>query len=489
MRKMGKTLIVRACTAIAVAAMGAGLFGGCSGGSSGTTTDSGTDGTTNACGNAGTLCSGSCVNTQNDNANCGSCGTACSDGEVCSQGKCATSCGGGTKLCGSTCADTKNDPQNCGGCNTKCGNGEVCNSGSCSNTCASGQTFCGGDSGTPYCANTHTDNANCGGCGITCGTGQICDNGTCANSCGGDDAGTDTLCTPDGGLAYCANTKTDNANCGGCGVTCGNGQVCTNGACANNCASTDGGVETLCTPDGGAPYCANTDSDNQNCGACGTACTQNQKCVSGACKSTQLTLLIVYADDYESDVHAQLAATGAFATIDDWDASTSTPALSDLSNYDAVLVYSDYPFDDAVTLGDNLADYFDAGGVVVPAVFDDVDGYALDGRWVTDGYNLVDFGNDTSPNETAALIINDSSSPLVNNVTTLTATAGYQSDGGAINGGVVVAEWGSGSPLIVTGTKNGRRHVELNFFPPSHNARSDFWYGDGTTILVNSLFY
>jgi hypothetical protein len=205
---------------------------------------------------------------------------------VCSQGKCATSCGGGTKLCGATCADTKNDPQNCGDCNTKCTTAQVCSAGSCGTTCGTGQTFCGGDSGAPYCASTKSDNANCGGCGITCDTGQVCSGGTCANACGGDDAGTDTLCTPDSGVPYCANTKTDNANCGACGVTCGSGQVCQNGACANGCASQDGGVQTLCTPDAGTPYCADVTSDNSNCGACGVTCAQGTTCTSGACKAT-----------------------------------------------------------------------------------------------------------------------------------------------------------------------------------------------------------
>jgi len=287
-----RTWTVRAAVAVAAAAMSAALFGGCSG-SSGGTTDSGTDGTTNACGNAGTLCSGSCVNTQSDNANCGTCGTACSDGEVCSQGKCAASCGGGTKLCGSTCADTKNDPQNCGGCGTKCGSGEVCSNSSCGNTCGTGQTFCGGDSGTPYCANTHTDNANCGGCGITCGTGQVCANGTCSSSCGGDDAGTDTLCTPDGGLAYCANTKSDNQNCGGCGIACGNGETCQNGACTNACVSQDGGTQTLCTPDAGPTYCADLANDPLNCGTCGNVCTYDA-CQAGKCV-TRTTIVSNYA--------------------------------------------------------------------------------------------------------------------------------------------------------------------------------------------------
>jgi hypothetical protein len=41
----------------------------------------------------------------------------------------------------------------------------------------------------------------------------------------------------------------------------------------------------LCTPDAGAPYCADTQSDPANCGGCGTSCTQTGVCFGGACVS------------------------------------------------------------------------------------------------------------------------------------------------------------------------------------------------------------
>lgn len=40
--------------------------------------------------------------------------------------------------------------------------------------CAAGQTNCDG-----ICADLQTDPANCGGCGVQCGVGQICLNGSC----------------------------------------------------------------------------------------------------------------------------------------------------------------------------------------------------------------------------------------------------------------------------------------------------------------------
>jgi hypothetical protein len=283
------------------------------------------------CGANSTQCGQSCVDTKNDNANCGKCGTACMMGQVCSQGACGTNCGGGTKLCGTTCVDTNVDPGNCGGCGTKCADGKSCVMGACASICGNGQTFCpGSEGGAGYCANEQTDNSNCGDCGKACGQGQVCAAGTCGSSCGqgeklcsgdagsycantnsdgancGDcgvvcgqgqvcqagkcqngcaapDGGVETLCTPEGGAPYCADTNSDNANCGGCGVACGQGQVCQNGQCANGCVGPDGGPETLCTPDGGSPYCANTGTDGSNCGGCGIVCGQGQVCSNGTC--------------------------------------------------------------------------------------------------------------------------------------------------------------------------------------------------------------
>ena len=78
-------------------------------------------------------------------------------------------------------------------------------------------------------------------CGTLCAAGEICSNGACVLSC---QQGL-TKCTAadgggvqDGGLGkdYCANLQSDNANCGACGNQCPNGQFCSPGA--------DGGMST-----------------------------------------------------------------------------------------------------------------------------------------------------------------------------------------------------------------------------------------------------
>ncbi|HVV50603.1 MAG TPA: LamG-like jellyroll fold domain-containing protein, partial [Polyangia bacterium] len=145
----------------------------------------------------------------------------------------------------------------------------------CTLTCGS-FTKCTPSNASPYCANTATDNANCGTCGNACGTGEVCQGGACALTCGAL-----TKCTPSSGAPYCANTDTDSANCGTCGNACGTGQVCQGGVCTLSC-----GALTKCSPSSGVPYCANTDTDNANCGTCGNACAAGQVCQGGTCTIT-----------------------------------------------------------------------------------------------------------------------------------------------------------------------------------------------------------
>jgi hypothetical protein len=61
--------------------------------------------------------------------------------------------------------------------------------------------------------------------------------------------------------------------------------VCAAGKCANECLPT----QTVCVPDGGqvtdsGPYCANTKTDNANCGACFNVCPYMMPiCANGTC--------------------------------------------------------------------------------------------------------------------------------------------------------------------------------------------------------------
>lgn len=185
-------------------------------------------------------------------------------------------------------------------------------------------------------------------------------------------------------------------------------------------------------------------------------------------------------------------ATGAQVEV--FDASDGTPSVAELQAFDAVLVFSDEPFADAGALGTNLADYWDAGGRVVVAVYTTAV-FPLQGRWASGGYQLIQPTGVLGPREAAALNITEPNSPLVAGVTSLTAVAAFRSTGGVIvtspPGGVVVATWGSGAPLIVRGVKGDRNLVALNFYPVSSRVDPDFWNitTDGAAILRNALLF
>jgi hypothetical protein len=97
------------------------------------------------------------------------------------------------------------------------------------------------------------------------------------STCGGLDSGADASTVQ----VYCANEQSDNLNCGACGNACTAGEACSNGACSVSCQP---GL-TLCGGDSAPLSCVNEQSDNLNCGACGAACGPQQVCSGGTCQS------------------------------------------------------------------------------------------------------------------------------------------------------------------------------------------------------------
>ena len=206
-------------------------------------------------------------------------------------------------------------------------------------------------------------------------------------------------------------------------------------------------------------------------------------------------MAIIYVDDlfYVSDVQSNLLNTGEFTTVDLIDAQGSAPTAAQLASYEAVLVYSDTlffgSFGDPFTLGNTLADYFDAGGRVVLASFGNCTMSSIQGRFVNEGYHVLGFGDPDFFSFDTLGTISEPASPLVAGVDNLFSDWGMRCFGSPVNGGTTVASWSSGLPLIVRGTINGRNRVDLNMFPPSSNADSVLWSGDGAAILANALLF
>jgi hypothetical protein len=132
----------------------------------------------------------------------------------------------------------------------------------CTDNCAVTLTACAG-----ACVDVKTDNANCGGCGIACTGGRTCTLGVCGCPLGTEECGDP---------AVCVNTTNNPNNCGACDKACDKGQICGAGDC-----KCPGGFES-CPVAGGGDQCTNTQVDKKNCGQCGTVC--NGACVKGMCK-------------------------------------------------------------------------------------------------------------------------------------------------------------------------------------------------------------
>ncbi|MDB5220277.1 MAG: Tryptophan synthase alpha chain [Myxococcaceae bacterium] len=390
-------------------------------------------------------CGGACTITSSDENNCGACGTKCAAGEVCSQGACGLSCVGNTTKCGSTCVDTQSSASNCGTCGTTCAAGQVCSAGACALSCGGGATKCG-----TACVDMNVDTANCGVCGKTCATGYVC-------------------------------------NAGSCGLTCPTGFSKCDGADAGVADAGDAGASS-------APYCAKLTTDALNCGACGKTClaVMGETCVNNACvQACEPVALVGTNTTASATLKTRLMATGSFCPVDFIDYSTAAPTAATLAAYRAVLVYNDV--DPGATidtaLGDSLATYYDAGGRVVISLFAN-GGYKVTGNFgtVANGYMLFDPLFVGSSNDSIGTIA-EPASPLLRDVSVLTGNVWHGTQA-VVNGGVVVASWGNGSPLIVRGVVKGRKRVDVNFLPfPTGSAQAQTWTGDGIALLRNALLY
>jgi hypothetical protein len=205
-------------------------------------------------------------------------GSGCPDGQTLCQGQCR-SCPVGEQLNPETC-----ECDGGGGCLEGCDASLclVCDeaSGLCVSKCQSGAGCCSG-----VCTPLNTV-SNCGGCGVECLAGTN-ETATCvAGACG-------ALCTA--GFADCdpnvggceTNTNTNVNNCGRCGNACTAGTnqtaTCVGGVCGTVCNT--GFADCNDDPTDGCE--TNTNTDVNNCGACDNACTagtnQTATCVGGVC--------------------------------------------------------------------------------------------------------------------------------------------------------------------------------------------------------------
>jgi len=208
----------------------------------------------------------------------------------------------------------------------------------------------------------------------------------------------------------------------------------------------------------------------------------------------QTDVLVLPADSQANanDLQAKLQGTGRLGTVDVLLATTNTPTLQDLLNYDAVITWSNQTYQNNNALGDVLADYVDAGGGVVVTVFavsTTTVGRSLGGRWQNNpDYEAIICRTGNASGAASLGTIHDPNHPAVQNVNALSGTNIFRTNGTGIHpGSTLIAEWNDGKPLVVEGSVPNR--VDLGLFPPSSDINGAYWTGDGATLMANALEY
>jgi hypothetical protein len=122
---------------------------------------------------------------------------------------------------------------------------------------------------------------------------------------------------------------------------------------------------------------------------------------------------------------------------------------------------------DGVTLGNNLADYVDAGGGVVPVVFITAS-IPLTGRFNGANYYIIQPTAQQSGSQQTLGAVYLPGDPLLVGVTSFNGcTSSYRPSSSSLHPGAVrVADWsGPGTiPLIAKGMINGHPRVDLGFY-------------------------
>lgn len=195
----------------------------------------------------------------------------------------------------------------------------------------------------------------------------------------------------------------------------------------------------------------------------------------GRCRRQHLRLRRECALDFEPDALArQISREQGIAQVDFFDALNGTPLPCVLSQYDIVFAFSDTPWNDPVAMGNVLADYEDAGGIVVVAnaAWDLTGGWNLQGRWMTDGYSPYN-STDRQNFSYNTANITDSSHMLMTGVSSLRAF--YRSGVTLTPGAVSVADWTDGPSAVAYKTNHEHTAVGINAYLGALNQFSGDW--------------
>lgn len=193
------------------------------------------------------------------------------------------------------------------------------------------------------------------------------------------------------------------------------------------------------------------------------------------------------------DVRAKIAGTGLISgPVDAMYLRDTSPTPEQVAAYDAVLVFSDYPFFNPDALGNLLADFVDQGKGVVQMTFAYANnGLGVGGRFRAEGMDIWAPGGQDEPGNLTMATPLVPDHEILRGVRSLSGGVNYHNTVGALRAGAVdIVKWSNDRPLVgVDTTTRAGRIVGLNFYPPSSTVRNDFWDAatDGALLMANAL--
>lgn len=197
-----------------------------------------------------------------------------------------------------------------------------------------------------------------------------------------------------------------------------------------------------------------------------------------------------------TDVQAKLMSTGQFnsvAIIDVQAVGGGTPTLVQLQAYDALICWTNTTPADNHAWGDVLADYVDAGGGVVVAVFANSTTTStrfIGGRW-QNGYEVLLDQSGNSQGAATLGTVHIPAHPVMTGVTSFDGgTSSFRATGTALEvGATLIASWSDGKVLVAEGANPKR--IDLGMNPPSSSCGSTYWNvsTNGAELMANALTY
>jgi hypothetical protein len=210
-----------------------------------------------------------------------------------------------------------------------------------------------------------------------------------------------------------------------------------------------------------------------------------------------VALIVADSTANANDAQAKLMGTGLFSSVTVRLSTATTPTLTELQQYDAVLTWSNLSFSSGSALGDVLADYVDAGGGVVNAVFvvsTTTANRFLAGRWDSSYQIIVQGGGSTTTTggEQSLGTISMPGHPILDGVSTFSGgPPSWRPTSTALTAhGQLVAQWTDGKTLIAVSSTQARR-ADLGFVPYSNTVSTAGWNAttDGARLMANALLF